>query len=123
MQQIDDFDLIDKYLRNEMSSEEASAFEKTLAHNEELRKEVEIRFDIMVGIRASEQQHILEELNKIDNQRASGFKNLANSKKIQIISNQKTNKDKSKYSIIMIVIGIIVILLLVVLFYFINNKS
>ncbi len=116
MPQIDYFDLIDKYLRNEMTPEESSAFEKTLAHNEELRKEVEIRYDIIVGIRASEQKHILDELEKIDHQKlkTSKLKETTKSSKIQSPKIDNNKKNIPKYSwwfILILVLGLIVILL------------
>ncbi len=116
MQQIDEFDLIDKYLRNEMTPEEASAFEKTLAHNEELRKEVEIRFDIIVGIRASEQNHILQELDKIDNQRVivNKTKPISASHKTQTIDNKKTIS-KNNFIPILVIFAVIALILLLFL--------
>lgn len=57
---------IDQYLRHELSKDEIAAFEKLIQENEELRNEVKIRFDIMMGIRAAEQKHILEQLEKVD---------------------------------------------------------
>lgn len=118
MQSTDDFDLIDKYLRNEMTPEEASAFEKTLAHNEELRKEVEIRYDIMVGIRASEQNHILEELEKIDNQNViiNKAKNSTEITKNSVVDAGKNknnifNTHKINFGIVLIFLIIVVILI------------
>ncbi len=116
MQQIDEFDLIDKYLRNEMTPEEASAFEKTLARNEELRKEVEIRFDIMVGIRASEQNHILQELDKIDNQRVAKSKVISTSTKTQTVNSEQTNT-KNNFNPIFVIVAVIALILLFVLKY------
>lgn len=119
MQPIDDFDLIDKYLRNEMTAEEASAFEKTLAHNEELRKEVEIRYDIMVGIRASEQNHILEELDKIDNQRVTNkSKDYTSNLKTQSSGSEKSLEKKRFNPIIILILVVLVILFLVLKFIF-----
>lgn len=118
MQLTDDFDLIDKYLRNEMTPEEASAFEKTLAHNEDLRKEVEIRYDIMVGIRASEQNHILEELEKIDNQSTiiNKSKNTAEITKNSTVDAEKNKNNishtpKINFAIILVILIIVAILI------------
>jgi hypothetical protein len=114
MQPFDNFDLIDKYLRNEMTPEEALAFEKTLAHNPELRKEVEIRYDIMVGIRAAEQKHILEELDKIDNQKVLNIKQV-NTKHFKVVQTKK-NKSISQNQYKKMGILIIMIVVLIILF-------
>ncbi len=116
MQQIDDFDLIDKYLRNEMTPEEASAFEKTLAYNPELKKEVEIRYDIIVGIRASEQNHILEELNKIDNQKILDNEIIYASKKQTSSKTIKLTKNKINQNLWLWMILLLFIIALIFLF-------
>lgn len=122
MQPMDDFDLIDKYLRNEMTPEEASAFEKTLAHNEELRKEVEIRYDIMVGIRASEQKHILQELDKIDNQlKLNSSKNKElNSTKQQVKISPSIIQKENNFNVAKLVLWLIPLILFLILLYIFN---
>ena len=123
MQPFDNFDLIDKYLRNEMTPEEALAFEKTLAHNPELRKEVEIRYDIMVGIRAAEQKHILEELDKIDNQKVLNIKqvNTNHFKVVQTKINKSISQNQYKKMGILIIM-IVVLIILFLLFQLLVKK-
>lgn len=123
MQPFDNFDLIDKYLRNEMTPEEALAFEKTLAHNPELRKEVEIRYDIMVGIRVAEQKHILEELDKIDNQKVLNIKqvNTNHFKVVQTKNNKSISQNQYKKMGILIIM-IVVLIILFLLFQLLVKK-
>lgn len=54
--------LIDQYLRQEMPLEEMQKFEQLMKEDEELANEVSLRYDIMMGIRAAEQQTILQHL-------------------------------------------------------------
>lgn len=121
MQPMEEFDLIDKYLRNEMTPEEAGAFEKTLAHNEALRKEVEIRYDIMVGIRASEQKHILQELDKIDNHIAISKPKGSPSYAQKLVKNnhpQPHTRERFTTVVIVSIVLVIFIILLILKFVF-----
>jgi len=60
---------IDRYLLKEMSQDEKDAFEERLLAEPGLVEELQMRCDIIVGIRVSERRAITERLSKVnDNQ-------------------------------------------------------
>lgn len=99
---------IDQYLRHELSKDETVAFEQLIQENEELRNEVKIRFDIMMGIRAAEQKLILEQLEKVDQEQKGLDKNNLT---------QAIHTSNASLWYILIIVAMVAILLLAYFFF------
>ncbi len=57
--------LIDRFLRHEMTQEERASFESMVEGDELVRDEVMLRKDIIVGIQAAERQMLKDRLTRV----------------------------------------------------------
>jgi anti-sigma factor RsiW len=67
--------LIDRYLRGELPVDEREAFAQRIEQDPALADEVAIRYDIVVGIRAAERDHIRKHLRQVYDKQAGSEQN------------------------------------------------
>ena len=77
------YERIDRYLLQQMSSEEQLAFEKELSQNPDLTRELQLRKDLAGGIRLNQNKKVKERLNQIHDE----------------ITHPKTQKNASRRSL------------------------
>lgn len=77
---------VEKYLRGEMSANEAIAFENELSKNQELREALDFVRDIRKGVAVNKIHNLKAQLQEVDKKKSGGFKWLAIAASIALIA-------------------------------------